>query len=177
MHARPLFLVLAACAHPPEARPIRAVPIDAEPRPVTRGPSVTVSFVVQPPVGEPPPVLVVRIHNPNPQPIPFVRFDDVACFAHFYLALQITDPNKQPVSLTPCRIKDWPGSDGMLAASSDEEIAVPLAELASTWPLGGYQISVGWDPSALDAATNGTAVRASDSSRHATGFTISRARR
>jgi hypothetical protein len=34
-------------------------------------------------------VLAVQLHTPNPQPIPFVCFDDVACFEHFYLALEI----------------------------------------------------------------------------------------
>lgn len=137
--------------------------------------AVSVVFNVQPLVGDKPPVLTVTVRNPTSQAIPLTRFSDPRCFAHFTLELQLTRPDGRPVTLAPCAVKDWPGTDGTLAAHAEERVVVPLAAVSSAWPLGTYAIDVRWDPKALVAARGGGAAHASDWSLNESAFTIAKA--
>lgn len=142
------------------------------PLPPARKPSFTVSFVIDPFVGEKAPALRVIVRNPNATPLPLTTFSSPACFATHYLSIELTRPGSKPPVLAPCAVKDFPGTDGELAPNAERTIELPLSKVFQKLTAGRYEISISWDPSELDRARPGTGVGASFSTTNITQFVI-----
>lgn len=158
---------------PVEPAPAPAPPPDDPDDPPPSRSVLHVSFRIDPVVGDKSPVLIVGVRNRGAQPVAFMRFTDPRCFASHHLALKIARRGK-PVALSPCAVKDWPGTPTSIAAAGEERMVLPLAELASAWPRGTYTIAVDYDPVELERATGETAAHASQSSLNSEQFTIAR---
>lgn len=142
---------IAACGSVVSAKPAAKVQVQ-EARVSPPIPALTVTFEIQPLIGEKPPVLAVTLHNASTQALSYTRFDGARCFVDFLLNLTITGPSEKPIVLTPCGVKTWPGTDASLATGGSEKFLVPFAELADTWPLGTYSLGVSWNPAKLEQA-------------------------
>lgn len=161
------------------AKPAVAAPSgqpSALPGPALPG-RVTVGFTITPVVGDAPPTLRVRVHNPSARPVPMTRFADGACFVRHYLELALTRPGGEPQALKGCTPRRGAaGRDEPLAAGGELQVVVPLAELASDWPRGTYRVQLRWDPRELAAARGeAAAVEASQTALNTEDFTIARA--
>lgn len=137
---------------------------------------VTVSFSVQPPFSETPPILRVTVHNPNAVAVPFTRFDAPACFARHYLAIHLARPDGKPVVAAPCAVKDWPGVAGQLAPYAVTTIELPFAKLFTKLSTGVYELGVDWDSSELERARPGAGVGAASTSLDTQRFVIAKIR-
>jgi hypothetical protein len=169
----------AQLAEQPPVEPVEPLPAvdrSADDPPLTQ-PALRFDFLVRPVVGAGPPVLVVTMHNEGARAVPFTRFHDPRCFAHYLLDLRVARRG-EPVELSPCADKDWPGVAGELAAGAKEQVTLPLAELARAWPQGSYTIEVRHEPHRLAAAGQpGGDVRASQSAINTGGFAIAAVRK
>lgn len=164
---------IVACGSAVLAKP--APPAKVQEAPVSPpSPALTVSFDVQPLIGEKPPVLTVTLHNASAQAIPYSRFEGARCFVDFLLNLTITGPDGKPVVLTPCVVKAWPGVDANLAAGGTERLLVPFADLADKWPLGTYSLRIIWNPDRLEQARGIKVPRALQTSLNSHLFSIVR---
>ena len=137
-------------------------------------PALSVSFVLQPVVGEKPPVLAVTLRNSSKQAMEYGHFFTAPCFVNFLLKLEIKRPDGTPMDIKPCVVKAWPGVYASLGAGRSERMLVPFAELADAWPLGTYSIDVDWNPTALEEARGLKIPRALQTSINETEFTIAK---
>lgn len=137
-------------------------------------PTLSVTFEIQPVVGEKPPVLAVTLHNEGAQAIPYTRFDGGRCVVDFLLDLMIKGPDGKPVVITPCVVKAWPGIDASLAAGGSQKMLVPFADLADKWPLGTYSLRVLWNASRLEQARGIKVPQVLQSSLNSSSFSIVR---
>ena len=138
---------------------------------------LAITFVLSPQIREPgaPPKLRVTIENISDQKLEVMHFESDACFAHFFLSLPLTLPDKTKAEATGCPIRSWPGGSSTLekGASETRELDLTIIFPAVNWTRGKYTLPVEWNPTRLVPYFAGKfAWRASQSSLNTDHFTL-----
>jgi hypothetical protein len=120
---------------------------------------INVTFNIVPPLKAPgtPPRLRVTIGHVGPKPIPLMRFQSDACFAHFFLELPLILPDGSKPQAASCPIRSWPGVKGTLAPNELETRELDLSQIFPSvkWGRGRYLLSPAWSSEQLESYFGG----------------------
>lgn len=156
-------------------------PVADEPQPPERvDASVAFRF---PRVATQPPDLTVVIHNHGTRALPMVTFASAACFAHHWLAINVSvregsGRDRRPLALGPCPVRSFPGIATTIAPGAALTVVLPLREVFPTIGRGDFDVELRWDATALRAALGPDAgFDASSTSVSDTRLTIAKPRK
>jgi len=111
---------------------------------------LSVSFQPSHPIGPTLPKLVVTLRNSGKEPLPMVRFESDACFAHFLVRVVVMAESQGRDYDEPagCPVRSFPGVKGELAAGATEKRELDLGRLfPALKPLKGrYLLFAQWLP-------------------------------
>ncbi len=120
------------------------------------------------------PTLRVTVYNRSPKPVPFVTFEQDACFAHFYLSLAVSR-GSTPEAPTACAVLSFPGVKTTMEPNGQFVRTLSFAKLypGAKWPAASYPVKVEWNPSRLAAALGARfGVQAEQTSHNASAVVV-----
>lgn len=93
--------------------------------------------------------LTVVVRNHTAAPLPMIAFQRAACFAHFWLRIELATASGKPLRAADCAVRDFPGIAQPIAVGAEAKFVLPLRELFPTLRTGDFTVRISWDPTRL----------------------------